>query len=109
MSFEKKMNISIYLVIAWVLFFSLRQGIAQSIEFKGEVPLYEKKNRIVNKKVKKVRGFWKHWRATCITSRGAILRSHNRGFRNCMDNTGPDSNPRNNVKKSLDFMIEIKF
>ena len=80
----------------------------QSIEFKGEVPLYEK-NTTVSKSPKKLRGFWKSWRATCITPRGAILKQHNRGFRDCMDNTGPDSSPRNNVKKSLDFIIEIKF
>ena len=83
-------------------------ALTQSVEFKGEVPLYEK-NTTVSKPPKSLRGFWKSWRATCITPRGAILKQHNRGFRDCMDNTGPESSPRNNVKKSLDFIIEIKF
>tara|TARA_Y100001954_G_scaffold100436_1_gene109493 strand:+ start:8235 stop:8558 length:324 start_codon:yes stop_codon:yes gene_type:complete len=104
---KKKLNFLIFTTLIFI-FFDIRLALTQAIEFKGEVPLYEK-NTIVSKPSKKVRGFWKNWRATCITSRGAILKQHNNGFRDCMDNTGPDSSPRNNVKKSLDFIIQIKF
>ena len=102
-----KINPLLRLILIWNLL-NIQTALSQSIEFKGEVPLYEKKI-ILNEMPKKKEGFWKHWRATCINSRGAILRKNNKGFRDCMDNTGPNSGPRNNVKKSLDFMIEIKF
>ena len=101
-------RLGVFIVIGALFILRPFSIFGQTIEFKGEIPLYEKNN--LKKKVsKKKSGFWKQWRATCINSRGAILRTHDKGFRDCMDNTGPDSGPRNNVKKSLDFMIEIRF
>ena len=105
---KNKIKILAFFTTLIMLFYYIQPGLSQSIEFKGEVPLYEK-NTTVIRPSKKANGFWKNWRATCITSRGLILKQYNKGFRDCMDNTGPDSNPRSNVKKSLDFIIQIKF
>ena len=98
----------IIVTILFSVFFGNSYSFGQSIEFKGEFPIYEKK-QVLKKSIKKKEGFWKNWRATCINSRGAVLKEHNKGFRDCMDNTGPDSGPRQKVKKSLDFIFQIKF